>query len=146
MVTPSQEQENKEVVKRYINGGCNGKNYDLVAELLTADYTRHDPDASVDEQGPEPFVETLQQFHEAFPDSEVHIGELIAEDDLVAFEGTMTGTHEGVFKGVEPTHKTFEIPGNAMHRIKDGQITETWATWNYLDCLQQLNAIDEPIK
>lgn len=134
-------QENKKLVRRFVSE-ANDQNYDQVAELLTADYTRHDPDAGVDEQGPEPFLEALQRLHEAFPDSEVHIGELLAEDDLVAFEGTMTGTHEGVFRGIEPTHESIEIPGTALHRIEDGQIAETWATWNFLAGLQQIGAIE----
>lgn len=98
-------EANEELVQRFIRE-ANEENYDRVAELLTADYTRHDPDTPGDERGPEPFVEALQRLHEAFPDSEVHIGEIVAEDDLVAFEGTMTGTHEGVFRGIEPTHET----------------------------------------
>ncbi|AZH24081.1 ester cyclase [Haloplanus aerogenes] len=134
-------RENKELVRRFIDE-ANDKHYDRVAELFTADYTRHDPDARVDETGPEPFVEALRRLHEAFPDSEVHIGEIVAEGDLVAFEGTMTGTHEGVFRGLDPTGETIEIPGNAMHRIRDGRIAETWATWNFLLGLQQLGAID----
>jgi steroid delta-isomerase-like uncharacterized protein len=137
-------QENKELVERYVNSGCNSKNYDLIAELVSADYTRHDPNAQVDDQGPEPFIEALQQLHKAFPDSEIHIDEVIAEGDLVAFEGTMTGTHEGEFQGIEPTHETIEIPGNAMHRIRDGQIAETWATWNFLAGLQQLGVVELP--
>lgn len=135
-------QENKELVQRFISEVVNGRNYDLADELFTADYTRHDPDAPVDEQGPEPFVEALKQLHEAFSDVEIHVGEIIAEDDLVAFEGTMTGTHEGVFMGVEPTHTAIEVPGNAMHRIRDGRIAETWATWNFLGVLQQLGAVE----
>lgn len=77
-----------------------------------------------------------------FPTARVHVGEIIAEGDLVAFEGTMTGTHEGPFRGVDPTQTTIEIPGNAMHRIRDGQIAETWATWNFLMALQQLGAAE----
>lgn len=139
----TQARKNKEVVQRFISE-ANDQNYDQIAKLVTADYTRHDPDTPGDERGPEPFVEALRQLHEAFPDSEVHIGELAAEDDLVAFEGTMTGTHEGVFRGIEPTRATFEIPGNAMHRIEDGQIAETWATWNFLGAFQQLGVIEPP--
>lgn len=67
MVT--QTRENKELVQRFISE-ANDQNYDRVAELFTTDYTRHDPDAAVDEQGPEPFIEALQRLHEAFPDSE----------------------------------------------------------------------------
>lgn len=137
-------RESKELVQRFISEMVNGKNYELADELFTADYTRHDPDTPGDEQGPEPFVDALQQLHEAFPDMEVYVGEIIAEDDLVAFEGTMTGTHEGVFRGVEPTHTTIEIAGNAMHRIRDERIAETWATWNFLGALQRFGVVEEP--
>lgn len=137
-------QQNKELVQRFISEVVNGKNYELAEKLFTADYTRHDPDTPADEQGPEPFVEALKQLHEAFPDTEVHTGEIIVEDNLVAFEGRITGTHEGSFRGVEPTQTTVEILGNAMHRIRDGQIAETWATWDFLGVLEQLGAIDQP--
>ncbi|MBX0297937.1 ester cyclase [Haloarcula nitratireducens] len=144
-MTTTTIQENKNLVRQFISE-ANDQNYDQVAELFSADYLRHDPDAGVDERGPEPFIGALQRLHEAFPDSEVHIGELIAENDIVAFEGTMTGTHEGSFRGVAPTHKQMEIPGNAMHRISDGKISETWATWNFLAGLQQLDTIDESVE
>lgn len=137
-------RENKELVQRFIRV-ANGKNYERVAELFTDEYERHDPDTPTEERGPEPFVEALQQLHEAFPDSEIRVGEIIAEDDLVAFEGAMTGTHEGAFRGIEPTHATFAIAGNGMHRIEDGRIAETWATWNFLGALDQLGAIEDPV-
>lgn len=140
------ETENKELVQRFISELVNGQKYDLADELLTDDYHRHDPDTPADERGPAPFIESLKQLHQAFPDSEVHIGQIIAEDDIVAFQGTSTGTHEGDFMGVEPTHTTIEIPGNAMHRIRDDQIAETWATWNFLGILQQIGAIDQSIE
>ena len=136
-------QANTELIRRFIRE-ANDKNYDQVVQLFTADYTRHDPDTPGNERGPEPFVEALQQLHEAFPENEIHIGEMVAENDLVAFEGTMTGTHEGVFRGIEPTHESIDIPGNAMHRVRDGRIAETWATWDFLGALEQLGVSELP--
>jgi steroid delta-isomerase-like uncharacterized protein len=135
-------RENKELGRRFVTEIVNGRNYDLAEELFTADYTRHDPDTPADEEGPAPFAESLKQLHDAFPDGEVHVGESIAEDDLVAIEGTITGTHEGDFKGIEPTQQTIEIPGIAMQRIRDGQIAETWATWDFLGVHQQVGELD----
>lgn len=136
------EAENKELVQRAIRELVNGKNYDMADELFTADYTRHDADTPGDERGAEPFIEELKRLQEAFPDSEVHVGEIIVEDHLVAFQGTLTGTHEGDFRGIEPTNTEIELPGNARHRVRDGQITETWATWNYLGALEQLGVVE----
>jgi steroid delta-isomerase-like uncharacterized protein len=140
------ETENKEVVQRFVTEMCNGRGYDLAEELFTADYTRHDPANPEMEQGPSAWVDSLKQMHAAFPDQEIHIGEIIANDDLVAFEGIMTGTHEGTFAGIEPTNVSFEVQGNSMHRVNEGKIAETWATWDVLGILQQVGAIDLPLE
>lgn len=140
------ETENKEVVQRFVSEMCNGQDYSLAEQLFSADYTRHDPANPDIERGIDPWVDTLKQVHEAFPDQEIHIGEIIAEEDLVAFQGTRTGTHEGVFGQIEPTYRSFEVPGNAMHRVRDGTIVESWATWDVLGILQQVGAIEQPIE
>ena len=136
--------ENKETVNRLINEFVNEGNEDTADELLAPDYVRYDPDAPSGTQGPEEFKEMIGMFEEAFPDSEVRIEEIIGEGDLVVFRGTETGTHEGEFMGHEPTGKTFEIGGLAMHRVEDGQITETWANWDILGMMQQLGVVPMP--
>jgi steroid delta-isomerase-like uncharacterized protein len=141
---PTHTADNKAVVRRFIRDAVNGNDYDLIEELFTDDYTRHDPASPESESGPGPWIESMRELHAAFPDSEVRIGEIVAEDDLVAFEGTMTGTHEGEFRGVEPTGTEIEIQGNAMHRVRDGKIAETWATWDFLGLLQQIEAVEPP--
>ena len=141
----TQEQDNKAVVQRFIDEFVNDKNVHLVDDLFTEDYTRHDPASPESESGPGPWVESMKDLNQAFPDGEVHIGELIADGDLVAFEGTMTGTHQGTFRGIEPTDTSIEIQGNAMHRVRDGQIAETWATWDFLGLLTQIDAVEPPM-
>jgi steroid delta-isomerase-like uncharacterized protein len=140
----TQEQDNKAVIQRFINELVNDKNYGLVYDIFTEEYTRHDPASPESESGPGPWVESMKGLHQAFPDAEVQIGELIAEGDLVAFEGTMTGTHQGDFRGIEPTDSSVEIHGNAMHRVRDGRIAETWATWDFLGLLTQVGVVDPP--
>lgn len=137
-------QDNKTVIRQFITDIVNDHNYDRVDDLFSHDYIRHDPDTPGNQPGLETWLENLKTLHHAFPDGEVHIGELIAEDDLVAFEGTMTGTHTGEFNGIDPTGIAFEIQGNAMHRVEDGQITETWATWDFLGFLNAVDAVDIP--
>jgi steroid delta-isomerase-like uncharacterized protein len=142
---PPATRRNEDVVRSFV-GAVNDQQYDRVAGLLTDGYDRHDPDTPGDERGPEPFVASLRRLHEAFPDGEVHVGETVAEDDLVAFEGRMTGTHEGVFRGIGPTGGAFEIPGTALHRVEDGQIAESWATWHFLGLLRQLGVTELPVE
>lgn len=136
------EQDNKAVIQRFISEFVNGRNYDFVDDLFTEDYTRHDPASPESKSGAEPWVESMEGLHRAFPDGEVHIGQLIAEGDLVAFEGTLTGTHQGDFRGIERTNASVEVQGNAMHRLSGDQIAETWATWDFLGLLTQIGAVE----
>ncbi|EFW90932.1 hypothetical protein ZOD2009_17338 [Haladaptatus paucihalophilus DX253] len=136
--------ENKEVVNRLINEFVNEGNEAVADELLAADYVRYDPDAPSGTQDADEFKAMIRTFGEAFPDAEVKIEEMIGEGDLVVFRGTETGTHEGEFVGHEPTGETFEITGLAMHRVRDGQITETWANWDMLGMMQQLGIVPTP--
>jgi steroid delta-isomerase-like uncharacterized protein len=136
--------ENETLVRQFVAEIVNGGDYGLADELFAEDYTRHDPNAPSTETGPAGFVETLKQLRGGFPDMEVHLGTVVADGDLVAFEGTMTGTHEGPFQGIEATGTAVEIDGNAMHRIEDGRIAETWATWNFLGLLRQVGAVEVP--
>jgi len=138
--------DSEAVVRRFIDDGVDGRDYDLIEELFTNDYARHDPVSPESEGGPGPRIESLRQLHRTFPDSEVHVGEVAPEGDLVAFEGTMTGAHEGAFMGVEPTGIEIEIQGNAMHRVGVGRIAETWATWDFLGLLQQIGAVDQQME
>ena len=135
------EEENKKVVQRFVEELVNAGNYELTKELIAADYVRHDSDVSEEERGPDPFVETLQMMEEAFPNGEVTIEEMIAEDDLVAFRARWRATHGGEFMGIEPSGETTEHTGMAMHRVKNGKITETWANWDWLSTMQQLGAM-----
>jgi steroid delta-isomerase-like uncharacterized protein len=137
-------EDNKAVIQRFISEFVNEQNYDIVDDIFTEDYTRHDPASPESESGPAPWVESIKGLHQSFPDSKVHIGELIAEGDLVAFEGTMTGTHREEFRGIEQTNTSIEIQGNAMHRLRDGHIAETWATWDFLGLLTQIGALEPP--
>jgi predicted ester cyclase len=71
----------------------------------------------------------------------------IAEGDLVATHGTMTGTHIGEIKspfGVfAPTGKTASWDTISFHRFRDGKIVEGWISYNPLDALQQLGLVNQ---
>lgn len=125
-------RENKAVVRRFVEEVVNEGNYELVEELFTPDYVRHET-----QYDPGDVVEMLQTF-EAFPDREVTIGELLAEDDFVVMTAIARGTHEQEFLGIEPTGREFEMTGMVLHRLDDGKIAESWANWDLLGMLHQL--------
>lgn len=142
--TRSETQRNEGIVRRFVREVVNEGNYAVADELFAEEYVRHDPTLPEEMRGPEGFKETVELWRTAFPDVEMTIDELVAEGDLVAFRATETGTHEGEFMGIEPTGRRVELTGNVMHRLADGKVAETWATFDMLGLFDQLGVIERP--
>lgn len=82
-----------------------------------------------------------ERFVEAFPDADVTIDVVLAEDELVAADFTARGTHRGLWNGVPPTGHEVEATCTAIFRVTDGRIAEAWMTWDSLSLLEQLGAV-----
>lgn len=52
----------------------------------------------------------IEATREGFPDIEFSLHELVAGDDVVMAELTISGTHTGEFMGITPTYREIEIP------------------------------------
>lgn len=107
--------------------------------MIAADYVRHceaTPDVEVTSL--EEFKQFLLKDREIFPNPEIKVVHLIAEDNLVAFWVTYTGVQEGPMGDFPPTGNPMEIDVSGIHRIQDGKIAETWVTWDNLAGLVQL--------
>jgi predicted ester cyclase len=48
------------------------------------------------------FKETFSEARQAFPDAQVTVEDVMAEDDMVAARVVMRGTHRGEFQGIAP--------------------------------------------
>ena len=70
---------------------------------------------------------------------------LIAEDDLVASELTITGTHKGKFKRHSPTGKEVKFTGIFIDRVIDGKIVEMWHRPDFLTLLKQIGIVPEDV-
>jgi len=83
-------------------------------------------------------------WHQAFPDARIAIEDQIAERDLVVTRVTFHGTHEGRYKGIEPTHRGVTWTGIAIDRIVEGKVVEMWHEADELGLLKQLGAVPRP--
>lgn len=81
---------------------------------------------------------------EAIPDLEDSIELLLAEGDRAAVRYTTTGTHEGEFRGIEPTGATVEVTSMAIVRVDDGEIVEWWNHPDRFGLFHQLGVVDSP--
>ena len=93
-------------------------NYDLFKEVVSTENVDHDPGPG-QVQGPEGYRMLFSGLRAAFPDMNVALETMVADDDSIAFAYTLTGTQNGPFMGVAPTGKKIKIRGM---RVELGEI------------------------
>jgi steroid delta-isomerase-like uncharacterized protein len=116
-------EQNKQIIREFIEEILNRQRLDLVGELLAPDYELHFPGA------PEPmkreaFSQFIPSFPAAFPDFRLAVQSLIAEGDEVAVRFVLHGTHKGEFMGVPATGREVAIPGHVFYRLRGGKIVD----------------------
>ena len=135
-------EENKVVVRRFVEEFWNEGNMAAADELVAVDAEIHMPTGEVVE------VDGLKGFagawRAAFPDWHSTFEELVAEGDRVAERWTGRGTHRGELQGIPPTGKRVEVPGSVFYRIVGGKIVEFRGQLDMMGLMQQLGAVQDP--
>ncbi len=135
-------EENKELVRRFVEEFWNEGNMSAADELMAVDAEIHMPTGEmVDLDELKGFAAT---FRGAFPDWHSTLEELIAEGDRVAERWTVRGTHQGELQGIPPTGRHVETPGSVFYRIVSGKIVEFRGQLDMMSLMQQLGVIPTP--
>ena len=124
-------EENKAIVRRYIEEVLNGGHLEVIEELFTPDM--HEQVKS---------IATI--FRTGFPDMHETIDDLIAEADIVAARWTFQGTHQGEFDDLPATGKPITMTGMSFYHLSGGKILDDWAEWDELGLLEQLGVRPQP--
>lgn len=130
-------EEGKALVQRYWDEVWNAKDGAALAELYSPDEVHH-WGVGGDTTGPEPFLERVATFWQAFPDFNIRVEQLVGEGDIVVSRWVATGTHDGEWMGIAATGKKIEYTGVNLFRIACGKIVESWAEADHLGLLRQL--------
>ena len=132
-------EENKALVRRFVEEFWNQGNTTAVDELMTADSAIVLPGrGQVSKESFKAFALTLRS---AFPDWHSTLEEMIAEDDRVGERWTGRGTHQGAFQGISPTGRQVTVPGFVFYRVISGKIAEFRGLFDGLGMLHQLGAL-----
>ena len=123
--------DTKEVVRRYYADVLNGRNLEAVGQYFT------------DERIVEGVKRGCFAYFEAFPDLHLSIEELIAEGDRVFCRSTMTGTHDGEYKGIPATGRHIASESAEVFRVVDGKFLGYWCLSNVAGLMRQLT--EEPV-
>ena len=94
--------------------------------------------------GYEGFGQSITMFHDAFPDTQGTIGEMVAEGDTVAVLWTWSGTHQGEFMGIPGTGKRFDIAVIDIIEFRGGKGVAHWGVMDMVGMMEQLGVGSPP--
>ncbi|HEY7912256.1 MAG TPA: ester cyclase [Blastocatellia bacterium] len=120
------EEQNTALVQRWVQQVFNKKEWKEVEDIKDpVSYHSHNPfpGTTPNLNG---FKSAFSQVLTAFPDFSFTIDEVVAKGDVVVVRGTWTGTHKGVYMGVQPTGKQVSVSRIDMLRVSGGKIVEHW--------------------
>ncbi len=126
------------VVRRYVSGIWNAGKLELLSEFVTEDHVRHHPGGDV--VGIDALSSAITALRVGFPDLHFEATVIPANDlgKTVTRRWVMTGTHECVYAGIEPTGRAVESTGIGISRFEGGKIAEEWISRDDLGLLAQL--------
>ncbi len=133
-------EENKRLIRRYIEEVINTGDESRVGEFIGVDYTEvYQGTRYV--LGVKGAIDHLKGVRHTYPDLRVTVDHQIAEGEWVASLITASGTHAGEWLGIAPTGKTLEFTGVNVDRVVAGKIVEHGGAANMLGPLLEAGAI-----
>jgi steroid delta-isomerase-like uncharacterized protein len=112
-------EENKAIVRKFVDVVFSKHNWDRLDELVAADYV--DPDYP-QLGGRDGLKHIMKMAFNAMPDWHEIIEDMSAEDDKVWVLLNCLGTNTGEFMGLPPTGKKVTIKAVDIYRITNGKI------------------------
>ena len=130
--------ENKAVVRRFIDEIFLEGNLDSVDELLTDDFTPHTWGKV--EPGKEAMKAAIERVSKGLSDASMTIQDVIDEGDRVAVRLTSHAVQTGEFMGLPPSGKPYTIGEIHIFRLVDGKVAEHWHQADFMGMMRQLGA------
>lgn len=128
--------EHEQLLNDYA-GLWNGDHSDF--ETVSESVLVADPGAPEGEiRGRDAFRSYLDELRTGFPDFHVRLDEVLAGDDVIMAEWTVTATHEGEFDGIPPTGRKMGFSGMDKLLVADGKVQEHHIYYDVQEMLEQL--------
>ena len=134
-------EENKTLVRRFMEDVFNRGNLGLVDEIVVADFVEHEELPPGTPPGREGLKALVAQFRGAFPDFQVTLDDVIAEGDRVVVRSTWRGTQRKEFMHIPPSGKRISFEVIDIIRIAGGKFQEHWGQMDSMLLMQQLGAV-----
>jgi predicted ester cyclase len=139
MTTSPRAERNRTTVAYFLEQTHSG-NYAAVDETVSAGIVTHGFPCHSPRSRAE-YKAFFEGFNAAFSNMEYRTLALVADDAHVAARFFVGVDHTGEFNGLAPTGKRVEFTGQAIYRLEDGLIAETWLQLDAVSFLGQIGAI-----
>jgi steroid delta-isomerase-like uncharacterized protein len=123
-------EQSRQLIQKWYDEVINGRDLDAVGDYFS------------DERMVEGIRRGCFSYFTSFPDLHVSVDELIAEGDSVFVRSTMTGTHDGEYKGIPATGRHIAAESAEVFRVADGRFAGYWCLANVAGLMRQLT--EEP--
>ena len=130
-------EENKEIVRQYIDAVFNNPDYARAKELIHEEIFGEGGEIQEFEAN----VKNFLAQGEKITDGRNDLLEMIAEGDKVVAVSMVSGTDVGGYFSNPPTNKKYEAKVTAIYTLKDGKIAKGDITFNFLTIYQQIGLL-----
>lgn len=134
-------EENKAIIRRYIEVGWSTGDMSAVEEAIAPDYRRHQPNMPMPVESEKELEQLIGLYRGGFPDLDIRIQHIVAEADWVVTRVICRGTHTGELAGIPPTGKQVEFTASDIFQMVDGRVIESWHNVDDFGLLQQLGIV-----
>jgi steroid delta-isomerase-like uncharacterized protein len=143
MTTQHDLEENKRIVRAFIEAAFNQHRADKAADYMTPDIKWHGGTLGTVE-GRDNFAGLIGAIVGALPDLRNVEQDIIAERDIVSVRAVVEGTHKGDLLGIPASNKPVKWDAVDVYRVADGKIAEEWAADDLLAFVYGVGAYTPP--
>jgi steroid delta-isomerase-like uncharacterized protein len=143
MTIPAAQTSNQATFGRFhdaVNSGDVEAIAKVIDEVVDPDLVFHAPVPS-GVTGVQALKQVWVTLLRAFPDIHVAIEDVVAEGDKVVYRNTVTGTHQGEYRGLPATGRSVRYDEIFIVRFAGGRIAEIWGVVDVFGQLRQLGLI-----
>jgi steroid delta-isomerase-like uncharacterized protein len=143
MATKNNPEQNKRVVRAFIEAAFNQHQPTKAGEYMASDIKWHGGTLGTVE-GRDNFVGLIGAIVTALPDLRNVEMDIIAERDIVSVRAVVDGTHKGELLGIPASGKHVKWDAIDNYRVVDGKIAEEWAADDLLTFVYGVGAYTPP--
>jgi steroid delta-isomerase-like uncharacterized protein len=142
-MSTAQATTNKATFSRFhdaINSGGAELISKTIDEFVEPNVLFHAP-VPMDATGVQALKQVWAVLLRAFPDLHVTVEDVVAEGDKVVCRNTVSGTHQGEYRGLPPTGRSVTYNEIFIFRFAGGRVAEIWGVVDVLSQMKQLGLI-----